>query len=133
MENLSFKVVDNTIVSYINCAIDETIIQQLVEGITELVPNFNGGYWGYVCVSAHQNEVSEQVEQTLVAFLDNSWESGCIAGAYVLATDLAVEQMNKIAKAAGSLNGIENRVFKTDDEAIAYTEELLKGMEKNNI
>lgn len=96
--------------------------------ISELAGPLNGAKWGYLSLSEQGQAATPDAEELLVECVQLCWSLGCIAGAYVLGSNLAITQLDRVFKKAGLASGAEGKVFATAEDAKRSIEQSLANL-----
>lgn len=107
----------NVIVAEFIGALDLKIAMAFKNALVELTKLLQGQKWGYLSLSTRNDAATPEAEEVLVECLQLAWSLGCVTGAYVLKTNLTIDQVDRMLKKAGLETGIKGKVFNTAEEA----------------
>lgn len=119
---------DNIMTAKFSGALDRKVAVAFKRAITELSLPLNGAKWGYLSLSKEGQAATPEAEELLVECVKLSWQLGCVEGAYVLGSNLAIMQMDRILQKAGLATGAKGKIFDNADQAKLSIEKVLSNL-----
>lgn len=119
---------DNLMIAEFKQAVDGKLMREFLTIMAELAAYFEGQPWGYISHSIACDAATPEAEELLVASVLQGRQLGCVAGAYVINSCVALSQSDRILKKAGLDTGIEGRHFDTLTSAKQYLNKLMQGL-----
>ena len=116
---------DNIIIAEFQQAVDKKIMLAFNEAIAELVAQISPNPWGYISCSKHCDAATPEAEAMLVEATVLGWQTGCVSGAYVLDSIIAINQTDRVLKTAGLATGLEGKLFDEVEPAFAFVKAQL--------
>ncbi len=114
---LIIKREENVIVAEFIGTLDLKIAIAFKNALLELTKPLQGQKWAYLSLSPRNDAATPEAEEVLVECLQLAWSLGCVAGAYVLKTNLTIDQVDRMLKKAGLATGIQGKIFNSAEEA----------------
>lgn len=123
--NLRIKRIENVVIAEFSGAVDRKIIGYFDAAIKELLTPIAGQAWGYVSCSKDCQAATPEAEEMLIQSTLSGWQMGCVTGAYVLDSKVAINQTDRVLKRAGLESGLEDKLFEDLSQAMSYVREQL--------
>lgn len=122
---LSIELQHNIITAKFSGALDAKLTLAFKRALLELTPSLNGQKWGYLSLSQQSLAATPEAEDILVECMQLCWSLGCVVAAYVLGSNLAVDQLDRVCRKAGLQTGAEGKVFDSPEQGKLHIEQTL--------
>mgnify|MGYP000424146750 CR=1 FL=1 len=110
----------NIVFAEFHRAIDQKIVTHFMRAIEDIGGGYNGQKWVYISNSLGIDAATPDSEAMLVKAVLLAQKLGCVGGAYVATSMVAIGQMDRVLKLAGVPTGIQGRVFENVEQAKAF-------------
>lgn len=106
-------------------AVNQTLLTFFGKNLEEVVGPLKGSPWAYLSSSADAYAGTPEVETLLVSAAKKGYEWGCVQGAYVLTSPVAIAQTRKIRDEIGVFQPLEEVLFDTEEQAIEFLNDVI--------
>jgi len=110
-------------------AVDKKIMTAFLQILKDLIATLDGQKWGYISLSQDAEAATPEAEEVLVEAMQTGWALGCVAGGYILGSNMVITQMDRVLKKAGLETGLEGKVFADLEQAKSSVSERLKAFQ----
>ena len=103
-------------------AISGSLLRFFIDNLEVLLGEIKGSPWGYLSSSDLAAIGTTEVEALSVKVGKLAIEWGCVQGAYVLKSPVALAQTRRVRQQIGLEQPLEEVLFETDEEALSFLE-----------
>ena len=115
----------DTIICSFRGSLNERLVDSYTAGLSSLIKNFHGKEWAYVCDANMVVAATPEAEKKLVTMTEFAQVNNCIASAFIFASNLAVNQMQRVLDKASSGQNLADILFNDLPAALDYVSQVL--------
>lgn len=115
----------DTIICSFRGSLNERLVDSYTTGLSSLIKNFHGKEWAYVCDAKMVVAATPEAEKKLVNMTELARENNCIASAFIFASNLAINQMQRVLNKASSGQNLTDILFNDLPAALDYVSQVL--------
>ncbi|MGO2013247.1 MAG: hypothetical protein ACTJH9_14230 [Pseudoalteromonas sp.] len=129
---VNIKQQSNIIICSFSGSLNERLVDSYTAGLCSLIKNFHGKPWSYICNAKMVIAATPQAEKKLVMMTELARANNCIASAFIFASNLAINQMQRVLDKASSGQNITDILFSDLPTAIDYVSQALNANQQSN-